>query len=161
MKHPQPAVSKHAVKNMEVLTRQGSSQEFIHVIEPTLTADFEGASCHHLIEVFRSVSMMKRRGSEDHFLHAAMLVMAIPIGKHGRKRFCRKNFAVIVNTRSAMLSTIVLVERRVVDGVQVASFSAEDYPMGDSVVCGVPDLISPIGRDEAGDHDSSSGCLRK
>jgi hypothetical protein len=59
MKHPQPSTGKHTVNDMEILTSQVSSQEFIHVIEPALTADFQWSPSDHFIEVFRGVSMMK------------------------------------------------------------------------------------------------------
>ena len=45
------------------------------------------------------------------------------------KRFCRKNCAVVANVRSAILITMPA-ERRVADGVQVASLLERDYPGG-------------------------------
>ncbi len=46
------------------------------------------------------------------------------------KRFCRKNFAVVVTPGPLSLLITVRAERRVADGVQVAPFLERDYPGG-------------------------------
>ena len=105
MKHTQTAVGEHAIHNVEVISRQVSSQQLIDFLESTLATDFEQVTRHHFVEVFGGVSMMEGWGSKDHLPHGGMLAMAT---HRDKGRFRQKLARPASSEFTRWLSTLVL-----------------------------------------------------
>ncbi|MBI2365668.1 MAG: hypothetical protein HYV01_11805 [Deltaproteobacteria bacterium] len=65
---------------MQVVTAQVTAEQFVDIIQSTLTSDFQIAARQQLIKILPRIAMAKRRRGEDH-IHGNILATAI----QGRK----------------------------------------------------------------------------